>query len=86
MFSAVIAAGGLDPESLLQSFGALGLFLIVFAESGLLIGFFLPGDSLLFFAGFLASDAASWITGQTLVIDGGQLLGGAAGFRSGADG
>ena len=29
--------------------------LIVFAESGLLIGFFLPGDSLLFFAGFLAS-------------------------------
>lgn len=35
---------------------------------------------------FLASDAASWITGQALVIDGGQLLGGAAGFRSGADG
>ena len=31
--------------------------LIVFAESGLLIGFFLPGDSLLFVAGFLASDA-----------------------------
>ena len=33
------------------------LALIVFAESGLLVGFFLPGDSLLFFAGFLASDA-----------------------------
>ncbi|MCU1393809.1 MAG: hypothetical protein JWM34_2237 [Ilumatobacteraceae bacterium] len=33
------------------------LALIVFAESGLLLGFFLPGDSLLFFAGFLASDA-----------------------------
>ena len=33
------------------------LALIVFAESGLLFGFFLPGDSLLFFAGFLASDA-----------------------------
>ena len=33
------------------------LALIVFAESGLLVGFFLPGDSLLFFAGFLASEA-----------------------------
>ncbi len=55
MFSAVIAAGGLDPESLLQSFGALGLFLIIFAESGLFFGFFLPGDSLLFTAGLLSS-------------------------------
>ncbi|MCA0456382.1 MAG: VTT domain-containing protein [Chloroflexi bacterium] len=33
------------------------IFGIIFAESGLLIGFFLPGDSLLFTAGFLASDA-----------------------------
>lgn len=55
MFSTVIAAGGLDPESLLQSFGALGLFLIIFAESGLFFGFFLPGDSLLFTAGLLSS-------------------------------
>ena len=38
--------------------GWIALAAIVFAESGLLIGFFLPGDSLLFFAGFLASDAA----------------------------
>ena len=40
--------------------GWIALAAIVFAESGLLIGFFLPGDSLLFFAGFLASDAASY--------------------------
>ena len=38
--------------------GIVALAVIVFAESGLLIGFFLPGDSLLFFAGFLASGAA----------------------------
>lgn len=37
--------------------GLVVLAIIVFAESGLFIGFFLPGDSLLFFAGFLASQA-----------------------------
>ncbi|MGH2684613.1 MAG: DedA family protein [Actinomycetota bacterium] len=45
----------LEPRELLEAFGTIGLFLIVFAESGLLIGFFLPGDSLLFTAGLLAS-------------------------------
>lgn len=44
-----------DLISLIKTAGYLGLFGIVFAESGLLIGFFLPGDSLLFTAGFLAS-------------------------------
>jgi membrane-associated protein len=46
-----------DIESWLQNGGILLLALIVFAESGLLIGFFLPGDSLLFLAGFFSSDA-----------------------------
>jgi membrane-associated protein len=56
VLSLVLAAGGpLDPEKLLETFGTIGLFLIVFAESGLLIGFFLPGDSLLFTAGLLSS-------------------------------
>jgi membrane-associated protein len=45
----------IDPQQLLRSFGTIGLFLIVFAESGLLIGFFLPGDSLLFTAGLFAA-------------------------------
>lgn len=45
----------MDPKSLIEAFGTLGLFAIVFAESGLLAGFFLPGDSLLFTAGLLAS-------------------------------
>ncbi len=52
----VLAAGGLlDPESLIDTVGLVGIFFIVFAESGLLVGFFLPGDSLLFTAGFFAS-------------------------------
>ncbi len=48
----------LDPEKILDGLGpwaTAGLLLIIFAESGLLIGFFLPGDSLLFTAGLLAS-------------------------------
>lgn len=49
----------LDAEHLIDTFGLLGLFVIVFAESGLLIGFFLPGDALLFTAGFLASGPES---------------------------
>lgn len=44
-----------DLEGIILAVGYIGLFAIIFAESGLLIGFFLPGDSLLFTAGFLAS-------------------------------
>ena len=44
-----------DLVSLIQTVGYLGIFAIVFLESGLLVGFFFPGDSLLFTAGFLAS-------------------------------
>jgi len=47
----------LNVESILKSGGLALLAVIVFAESGMLVGFFLPGDSLLFIAGFLASTA-----------------------------
>ncbi len=40
---------------LIESIGLAGIFFLVFAESGLFFGFFLPGDSLLFTAGFLSS-------------------------------
>ena len=44
-----------DLEQAIKTIGLWGVFAVVFAETGLLIGFFLPGDSLLFTAGFLAS-------------------------------
>jgi membrane-associated protein len=47
-----------DPKHLLESVGTIGLFAIVFAETGLLVGFFLPGDSLLVLAGLVCAVGA----------------------------
>ncbi len=55
LLTSTLAVSILDPESLIQSFGLIGILVIVFAECGLLIGFFLPGDSLLFAAGLLVA-------------------------------
>lgn len=51
-----------DLKSFIETAGYIGIFTIVFVESGLLIGFFLPGDSLLFTAGFLSSTGVFDIT------------------------
>lgn len=48
-----LALNPLDAHDLIGSWGLVGLLLIIFAETGLLIGFFLPGDTLLFLAGTL---------------------------------
>ncbi|MEV6941090.1 VTT domain-containing protein [Streptomyces sp. NPDC051172] len=53
MTTLALGPSWLDPNYLLDTFGIWGLLLVVFAESGLLIGFFLPGDSLLFTTGLL---------------------------------
>jgi membrane-associated protein len=53
--------GFLNPEHLINTFGLIGVLVIVFAECGLLIGFFLPGDSLLFTAGLLAAGSVRGI-------------------------
>jgi membrane-associated protein len=52
----------LDPQYLLNAFGLIGVLLIVFAETGLLVGFFLPGDSLLFTAGLVSAGGLAGIT------------------------
>ncbi|WP_328318883.1 DedA family protein [Streptomyces sp. NBC_00388] len=55
MTTLALGPSWMDPDYLISTFGVAGLLVIVFAESGLLIGFFLPGDSLLFTSGLLVT-------------------------------
>jgi membrane-associated protein len=71
-----------DVQQLVQWAGYVGLTSIIFAETGLLIGFFLPGDSLLVTAGLLASQPKYglnvWILGGLLMTA--SILGNAVGY------
>ena len=79
----VLALNPLSADDLLTSLGTLGILVVLFAETGLLIGFFLPGDSLLFTAGLLCTSAGSlhlslpWVL---IAAAGGALLGAQVGF------
>lgn len=70
------------PE-LIETIGYIGIFAIVFAESGLFFGFFLPGDSLLFTAGFLASQKILNINILIPLVVTGAVLGDQAGYLIG---
>ena len=59
-----LALNPMDPKDLLHTFGLFGVWAILFAETGLLVGFFFPGDSLLFLAGVAASPVADSIFGE----------------------
>ena len=56
-----LAVNPLSANSLLAAFGAAGVFVVLFAETGLLVGFFLPGDSLLFTAGLLCTTSKNGV-------------------------
>ncbi|WP_405743637.1 VTT domain-containing protein [Streptomyces sp. NBC_01525] len=75
----------LDPDFLIGTFGLIGVLVIVFAESGLLIGFFLPGDSLLFTTGLLVTthkmDKPLWLVCALVVLA--AVLGDQAGYLFG---
>ena len=65
-----LALNPLDVKGLLKTFGLIGVWAIMFAETGLLVGFFLPGDSLLFLAGVAASPVAHELVGTELSLVG----------------
>jgi membrane-associated protein len=70
----------LDPNSLLTHLGPWAVLLVMFAETGLLVGIVLPGDSLLFTAGLLTTTAVQLSLTQTLVL---APLGAVAGAQAG---
>jgi membrane-associated protein len=80
----------LSSTSVLASLGAFGVFLALFAETGLLIGFFLPGDSLLFTAGLLCTTGPHSVhlslPAVILAAIGGALLGAQTGYYIGRGG
>jgi len=73
----------LDPEGLIRWAGYGGLVLIVFAETGLLIGFFLPGDSLLVSAGLLASQGYLNVVILGIILSIAAIVGDAVGYYIG---
>lgn len=73
-----------DLQHAIRTIGLFGVFAVVFAETGLLIGFFLPGDSLLFTAGFLASQGIFDITALSVGCFVAAVLGNFAAYAFGA--
>lgn len=77
------------PESIIRVGGIVLLGAVIFAETGLLVGFFLPGDSLLFTAGLLTAlgvlDQPIWAVVLTIALAaaGGDQLGYYIGYRTG---
>lgn len=73
----------LDPETIITTGGLALIAFIVFAESGLLFGFFFPGDTLLFLAGALAAQGQYPLLTAIVVIVVSAILGGRVGYEIG---
>ena len=72
-----------DVQGLIQAFGYVGLAIIVFTETGLMVGFFLPGDSLLVTAGLFAAKGDLNIVFLNLLLMTCAILGDATGYYIG---
>lgn len=62
----ILSLNLLDPKSLINTFGLVGVYAVIFAETGLFFGFFLPGDTMLFLAGVGSSQVAEKLLGSQL--------------------
>lgn len=85
MLNFVIACAHLDPLAMVKAGGYLGIAFIIFAESGLLVGIFLPGDSLLFIAGLLAAGGYLEIGPLVAIVVIAAILGDSVGYWFGAN-
>lgn len=83
-----VLANPIAPDTLLSNFGLIGLAVVLFAECGLLVGFFLPGDTLLLTAGIALSvgtirPLAAYLIVAPLAATAGNLVGYWIGYRAG---
>jgi len=76
----LLACLRLDPIAILQAGGYVGLALIIFAESGLLIGIFFPGDSVLFIAGLLSANGLFSFGPLVLLVVAAAIFGDSVGY------
>jgi membrane-associated protein len=81
----LLACAHLDPISIIQTGSYLGIALVIFAESGLLIGMFFPGDSLLFAAGILSGGGLLSIVPLMVAVSIAAIVGDSVGYWFGAN-
>jgi len=76
----------IQASKIIETGGAIALFAILFSETGLLVGFFLPGDTLIFAAGFFGSQGKISISAALLAMYAGSVLGNMLGYEIGKRG
>ncbi|MDP1689808.1 MAG: VTT domain-containing protein [bacterium] len=85
MLSFISACANLDPIAMVKTGSYLGIAIIIFAESGLLFGIFLPGDSLLFAAGLLSAAGFLAIGPLVLFVVAAAIVGDSVGYWFGVN-
>lgn len=83
MLNEIVMLPGVNLSEFIVTIGYIGLFAVIFAETGLFLGFFLPGDSLLFVAGLLASGGVLSLPALLMVVFTAAVLGNVVGYMFG---